>query len=302
MNQLKYNITREMATRFVTFYHISMKSQTKDFEIHYNDAIPSLYRDHEFYYDFYHTFNHFYNRVNEDKNLSQMMKENNMRQVIPINESTYLLLQSIYQALHIQENDKRTLNENFKLCSDKTSLSEQAINYLHYANKNYHLLNNMLHNNYISFLDNIDIEDYSLDLNICEECSFENLTTGTDNTFYYSTVFGLNRAICNDCLINYEPPSNDDIESGVGELNDEDICICDNDYTNGFDDGWKAAMKYIKKQLTTLPPVLQKCDNCGIERKLKKCSGSCNGTVKYCSTECQLEHWKTTHRYGCLKI
>jgi hypothetical protein len=86
------------------------------------------------------------------------------------------------------------------------------------------------------------------------------------------------------------------------EENQEAYDIVD-DYKSGWNSGWKAAMKYVNEQVKnseTAPEPLT-CDNCGLVCKLKKCTGTCNGCVKYCSRECQSIHWKLSHQYACLK-
>ena len=75
------------------------------------------------------------------------------------------------------------------------------------------------------------------------------------------------------------------------------------DYKAGWQAGWKGAMKYVQEQvsLNTDAPALPPCNNCGIETKTKKCGGSCNGCVRYCSVACQFADWKRVHKYACLK-
>jgi hypothetical protein len=78
---------------------------------------------------------------------------------------------------------------------------------------------------------------------------------------------------------------------------------CDYEWKDGWKQGWKSAMKCIEEQtkLNRTAPEAPTCDNCGIACKLKKCGGTCNGLVKYCNEQCQLIHWRKTHKFACLK-
>jgi hypothetical protein len=67
-------------------------------------------------------------------------------------------------------------------------------------------------------------------------------------------------------------------------------------YELAWQNGWKAAMKYMEGQ-SRVPH----CEYCGKEGKTKKCGGTCNGKVRYCSVECQTADWKQVHKYACLK-
>jgi hypothetical protein len=75
------------------------------------------------------------------------------------------------------------------------------------------------------------------------------------------------------------------------------------EYKAGWQAGWKGAMKYVQEQLLLNidAPALPMCDNCGIETNTKKCGGSCNGRVRYCSSVCQFADWKRIHKYTCCK-
>jgi hypothetical protein len=93
-------------------------------------------------------------------------------------------------------------------------------------------------------------------------------------------------------------------EAGLNEEETlEELYDISEDYNSGWNSGWKAAMKYISEQIknSEVAPQPPKCDNCGVGSKLKNCSGTCNGCVKYCSQECQIIHWKSVHKYSCLK-
>lgn len=67
-------------------------------------------------------------------------------------------------------------------------------------------------------------------------------------------------------------------------------------YELAWQNGWKAAMKYVEAHSRA-----PHCEYCGKEGKTKKCGGTCNGKVRYCSEECQIADWKQVHKYACLK-
>ena len=71
-------------------------------------------------------------------------------------------------------------------------------------------------------------------------------------------------------------------------------------YTRGWQGGWRAAMKYMEEQYSKSPAV-KMCEYCGKSGKTKKCGGTCNGLVRYCSEECQTSDWKQVHKFICAK-
>ena len=76
-------------------------------------------------------------------------------------------------------------------------------------------------------------------------------------------------------------------------------------YATGWYNGWFEAMRFIEEQAhrNSRAPALPPCDNCDTtDCKTKKCGGSCNGAVRYCSTACQSAHWKEEHKYVCSKM
>ena len=71
-------------------------------------------------------------------------------------------------------------------------------------------------------------------------------------------------------------------------------------YKKGWQAGWRAAMKYMNDCSAVDIPPPSACVNCGdVTNKLKRCGGTCNGSVKYCSSQCQREHWKSVHKHKC---
>lgn len=92
----------------------------------------------------------------------------------------------------------------------------------------------------------------------------------------------------------YVPEGADFIEHADS---DKSCKQCENEWRKG----WKAAMKYIHKNLyfeIIIPPA---CDNCGISKKTQKCGGKCGGAARYCSVNCQRTHWKSEHSNECCK-
>jgi hypothetical protein len=92
--------------------------------------------------------------------------------------------------------------------------------------------------------------------------------------------------------------------SEADDVEEEECPDCDVEWRTGWHDGWKAAMKYMRRRATeqyTAPPAAPICANCRSSiYELLKCSGSCGGKVRYCSTDCQKTHWKS-HKYMCGK-
>ena len=93
-------------------------------------------------------------------------------------------------------------------------------------------------------------------------------------------------------------PSEADPSEAAEEEPTGECCECDDEWEDGWRKGWKAAMKHISKYAIKnrreIPPT---CENCGNLHQLRTCGG-CN-EVKYCSTECQKEHWRAQHKYDC---
>jgi len=128
----------------------------------------------------------------------------------------------------------------------------------------------------------------------------------------------VNESVIGDDQIVNESAIGDDNESMIGDDN-ESMIGDDNEYVigadnespidewkagweNGWENGWKSAMKLVRNYTTSrrTAPIPPSCTNCGIYCNLKKCGGSCKGMVRYCSTICQKDHWKQTHKYSCV--
>ena len=94
--------------------------------------------------------------------------------------------------------------------------------------------------------------------------------------------------------------SNDSVPTAeLATLNESNIS---SNYATGWCDGWNTAMNYVQQQAIHAPQPMPMCDNCGdITRKTKKCGGSCNGSTRYCSVECQRVHWNECHKHDCSK-
>ena len=76
---------------------------------------------------------------------------------------------------------------------------------------------------------------------------------------------------------------------------------CEYEWKDGWRKGWKAAMKHISKYAhKTRRATPPSCETCGNNHDLRKCGG-CNA-VRYCSTECQKEHWRFEHKHQCASM
>ena len=80
---------------------------------------------------------------------------------------------------------------------------------------------------------------------------------------------------------------------------------CQYEWRDGYKKGWKTAMKQIKKfanqQKRPENIHIPECAYCGASHNLKKCAGTCEGAVRYCSKTCQKKDWKEGHRIECSK-
>ncbi len=78
---------------------------------------------------------------------------------------------------------------------------------------------------------------------------------------------------------------------------------CQYEWRDGWKKGWKAAMKQIKKfaKKQNRPENIQipECAYCGASHNLKRCAGTCEGAVRYCSKACQKTDWKEGHKQEC---
>jgi hypothetical protein len=85
-----------------------------------------------------------------------------------------------------------------------------------------------------------------------------------------------------------------ELRKAQAEESDNDAERC---YAFAWQGGWDAAMKYVAERSL----AASCCEYCGKEGQTKKCGGTCNGKVRYCSVECQTADWKQVHKYACLK-
>jgi hypothetical protein len=78
---------------------------------------------------------------------------------------------------------------------------------------------------------------------------------------------------------------------------------CQYEWRDGWQKGWKAAMKQLKKfakqQKRHENIHIPECAYCGNSHNLKKCAGTCEGAVRYCSLVCQKYDWKEGHKQEC---
>ncbi len=180
-----------------------------------------------------------------------------------------------------------------------------------------------------------DLEDYSFENNKCIICQEEEPTF-----YYYSTSYGLDEPVCCDCIQANEEWNDykenkkdlDYVEECEDEQYDEDEQYNEEQEKREYDDGvveadpleepsngvvgadpllawkdgWKAAMKHMRdyaKSQAKNPieaPICTNCDNYSVG--IKKCTGTCNGQVQYCSKNCQSKDWKDNHKHLCKKI
>ena len=360
----KVTITREMATRFVNTYHATVRIFKDDGEYVVTNYI--------------------------DEFLAGCIKDDAFRQLLDEYDAKAIpVVQTVYDAIHILMCPTYSLRDNIKYCNDYINLAPGNIIHLNIANKNYHWLNRISSCHYSAKSNDYEYEnlsDSTFEPNVCSICQYENIdkpaVQASLKRFYYSTAFGLNMPVCQDCIESsededkaeqndpdYYPPTymknknteafakevyakeevdaeeevdsdeevyaeeevvandvedddeeqvtikivfdytededkdeqdeDDEEESMVPEL---DIERAVNDYKAGWQAGWKAAIKRVERQVNkhSEAPAVPTCDNCGIAGKTKKCGGTCNGCVRYCSVECQTIHWKQTHKFCCM--
>ena len=80
-------------------------------------------------------------------------------------------------------------------------------------------------------------------------------------------------------------------------------CTSPNEYERGWKAGWKSALKHVKAYAQTelhAPAFPPNCANCHLACSyLKRCGGTCNSNIQYCSYDCQREHWYYKHNKVC---
>jgi len=78
---------------------------------------------------------------------------------------------------------------------------------------------------------------------------------------------------------------------------------CNYEWRSGFKAGWVKAMNYIYKKTNKAIPKTYVCSNCNVmSETTKKCGGTCEGATRYCSKECQIEHWNEKHKKTCNSV
>ena len=130
--------------------------------------------------------------------------------------------------------------------------------------------------------------------------------------------------VCWDCRQEKVSDDDEDDSEYVPSEDDEDDDFCDDphcqengdgpekffgcegcqyEWRDGWKKGWKAAMKQINKfaKQQKRPENIQipECAYCGASHNLKKCAGTCEGAVRYCSLVCQKKDWKEGHKQEC---
>ena len=93
-----------------------------------------------------------------------------------------------------------------------------------------------------------------------------------------------------------------DADSNGGDDAKYSASHCNFEWRDGWKHGYRAAIKdakaYADRQRHHIPAA-PRCANCDISwGSLSRCSGTCGGCVRYCSKECQTEHWPQ-HKATC---
>jgi hypothetical protein len=228
-------ITRNTATLFVNLYHETIKL-----------------RDIESY-----LFSYFVNKFMKNDELNKLINEE-----CNIKDRLNIFLYSIYDTIKI-------LEENCSLVKNNISLSELSRTYLHCANRNYHILNKIIHENYFPSLDYlellndkviIDDTDIIYEHNSCGFCEYENITNKEnfkEKAFYYSTRFGLNKPVCIDCIIDNEVYNEVNIDNNIDNDIDNQIDnYIDNDVDNNIDNDIDNQIdNYIDNEVECIAPI-----------------------------------------------
>lgn len=181
---------------------------------------------------------------------------------------------------------------------------ENTMYMLHHAIDNYIYKNDIENDNNKTLPKrmNEDLHDCFIEKNICAVCQ-----TFRSGAFYFSTIYGLDIPVCSYCIEldddtqkedsvaeeeeNYQASVTDEDEyedegedeEASAEDNtchtDECSCIECKNYTDGWNGGWKAAMKYVRNMTrsSTISPIPPTCANCNL---------LCGTTIKYCSDNC----------------
>jgi len=107
-----------------------------------------------------------------------------------------------------------------------------------------------------------------------------------------------------DASSNYteETDLSDDEEASEADEKTFGCDGCNYEWRDGWRLGWKAAMKHIRNyanEKKSNQPDAPRCATCDVSHgDLKKCSGHCGGSVRYCSEKCQREDW-SEHKRVC---
>ena len=156
---------------------------------------------------------------------------------------------------------------------------------------------------------------YGLNVPVCSMCVEEKEKEEFDN---YSEC---SDSCCDGNNEEEEEEDDDDDDEEDDDLCDDPYCQenddvddpekffgcegCQYEWRDGYKKGWKTAMKQIKKfanqQKRPENIHIPECAYCGASHNLKKCAGTCEGAVRYCSKTCQKKDWKEGHRIECSK-
>lgn len=177
-------------------------------------------------------------------------------------------------------------------------------------------------------------EEYEMEPRVCSVCKYNGC-----GSFYYSSdkmdepvcatceMKYRETADCSQRIYHDEGKVSDDDSEYLPSEDDSDEDFCDDphcqenhddddeqekffgcegcqyEWRDGWQKGWKAAMKQIKKfaKQENRPENIHipECAYCGASHNLKKCAGTCEGAVRYCSLVCQKKDWKEGHKQEC---
>jgi hypothetical protein len=303
---------RELATNLANIYHLTF-------------GIHNLTRDCGYSKDFSNTiFDEFFDDCTDRDNLFIAIMTYVGTCATGENIREFLLL--VYRTMHEIDREENGLEENIAYCLQTIALSEYMVRNLTAANRNYYLLTEKKHKNYSrNAMTPEDLSDMVFEKNTCVVCRYGNITSHELMGFFHSTSFGLNQPVCHECAISDElkgenedkelkndpeyVPSSDEEEEEDGEELDIEPSASQQ-YTDGstwwevgwnagWNAGWNDAIKHASERPISKVPTT--CDSCKEHCITKKCSGTCDGTVKYCSVSCQSAHWHSIHKYNCTK-
>jgi len=147
---------------------------------------------------------------------------------------------------------------------------ENTMFMLHQAMDNYNYICDKFQGKSVSTEENLS--DCFIEKNICTVCQ-----VFRSGAFYFSTMYGLDLPVCSYCIHASNCDSDDESEDDqceepslldeLAEEPDQECCGCNEckKYSDGWKNGWKAAMHYVNNMFDDnqyIPPPPSKCNNC----------------------------------------